>query len=78
MYGFLTSLDRHGGYGTTRAPPSSHQEQHNVLPLSTQNNRFALLPLSIQNQSNVSQPILQPPKPKVKQSSTAYFIVQTD
>ncbi|XP_060551941.1 LOW QUALITY PROTEIN: conserved oligomeric Golgi complex subunit 1-like [Ruditapes philippinarum] len=60
LLGGLTSLDKSGLYGlTTRPAPSSQQEQHNVLMLSTCHSRFSLLPLSVQqSRMGVPQPVI--------------------
>ena len=60
LLGGLTSLDKSGLYGLTSRPaPSSQQEQHNVLMLSTCHSRFSLLPLSVQqSRMGVPQPVI--------------------
>ncbi|XP_033750084.1 conserved oligomeric Golgi complex subunit 1-like [Pecten maximus] len=55
LYGALTSLDKLGMFSTGRGLQTTHQEQHNVLPLTTCQNRFILLPLSTQP-SNPTMP----------------------
>ncbi|KAK2150545.1 hypothetical protein LSH36_401g03021 [Paralvinella palmiformis] len=63
LYGSLTSLDHHISYMYGGGKQSSvHQEQHNVLALTTSGSRFPLLPLSIQNRTMMSHPVIQSPK----------------
>ncbi|KAL4228063.1 Golgi transport complex subunit 1 [Mactra antiquata] len=71
LLGGLTSLDKSTLYGLTSRPsPSSQQEQHNVLLLSTCHSRFSLLPLSVQ------QSKLGAPQPVITQ--TLYRGTETD
>lgn len=67
LYGLLSLGDKGATFGSTlHISPSNQQEQHNILPLSSNQNRFSLLPLSIHNQpsSSMINPIIQPPKAK--------------
>ncbi|KAL3866853.1 hypothetical protein ACJMK2_044112 [Sinanodonta woodiana] len=60
LLGSLTSLDKLAMYSSTpRTTSSGQQEQHNILMLSSCQNRFPLLPLSSQpSQSFLPQPVI--------------------
>lgn len=74
LYGALSCSDSTSSLSAVslgRAPASSHQEQHNLLPLSSavSGQRFPLLPLSASNSAagggtQATPPILAPPKPQ--------------
>ncbi|XP_013380864.1 conserved oligomeric Golgi complex subunit 1 [Lingula anatina] len=66
IYGALTSLDKHGSV-TMRGGVAGQHEQHNVLPLASNQMRFQLLPLSTQPSRMPSdiKPVIPPPVAKV-------------
>jgi hypothetical protein len=69
LYGSLMAADKRGALYSGPSTLGTQQEQHNVLPLASCQNRFPLLPLSSQNRSTTAtvttiQPIVQAPKSK--------------
>ena len=62
MYGSLGTLNK---LGLSASITSGTQEQHNLLPLSTTQPRFALLPISTPVRSTSNLPMLQSPISKV-------------
>ncbi|KAK3579911.1 hypothetical protein CHS0354_012452 [Potamilus streckersoni] len=60
LLGSLTSLDKLAMYSSIpKTPSSGQQEQHNILMLSSCQNRFPLLPVSSQpSQSFLPQPVI--------------------
>ncbi|XP_064649759.1 conserved oligomeric Golgi complex subunit 1-like [Lineus longissimus] len=67
LYGALTSLDKHGTMASSRMPPASTQEQHNIMPLVSGVPRLTLLPLSTTPRTHGIQPMMLQPKAKVSQ-----------
>ncbi|XP_041368193.1 conserved oligomeric Golgi complex subunit 1-like [Gigantopelta aegis] len=59
IFGVVASLDKQALLLGGRGVPTGHQEQHNILPLTTCPNRFPLLPLSTQqNRLSITSAVL--------------------
>ncbi|XP_071965469.1 conserved oligomeric Golgi complex subunit 1-like isoform X2 [Antedon mediterranea] len=69
LLGALASPEKHV-YSSHKAVQAGHQEQHNILPLSTSQARFNLLPLS--SQSTQILPTSLPRAPQTPLSPSAY------
>jgi len=79
LYGSLVA-DKHSMYRSNVKPSSAAApDQHNILPLSTNQSRFTLLPLSMHSRLTSAEPapIIQPPKSKLISSMPSSSLSST-